>query len=251
MKKLLVPVALAVLLFTQPFTSIQASPQAQDDPVLAKVIDIGKNDNQTTKWLDILSNRFGPRISGTDALQQRRAVGRAAVQELGPAGRTAGGGRSARRILARRVVREDRRHAGQVLVLRDARVLGRHQGTRSRPGRRPAGRDGRRRGDEGEDQGGVGPGQRARRPQPQPGARRAGAHLQDARRGRRARRDLQGRQDAVAAVEPPRRVVGPAAHDAGDHAARHPVPTRSRRPRTPGRRSSSSSRSATSSRWGR
>jgi cyclophilin family peptidyl-prolyl cis-trans isomerase len=92
MNKLLVPVALAVLLFTQPFTSIQASPQAQDDPVLAKVIDIGKNDNQTTRWLDILSNRFGPRISGTDAynnaaqwaLQQFKSWGlQAELQEAG------------------------------------------------------------------------------------------------------------------------------------------------------------------------
>ena len=67
MKKLLILVGVAVLLFTQPFSSIHASPQAQDDPVLAKVIDLGKNDNQTTTWLDVLTNRFGPRISGTDA----------------------------------------------------------------------------------------------------------------------------------------------------------------------------------------
>ena len=92
MKKLLVLVALAVLLFTQPFASIQASPQAQDDPVLAKVVDIGKNDNQTTRWLDVLSNRFGPRISGTDAynnaaqwaVQQFRSWGlQAELQEAG------------------------------------------------------------------------------------------------------------------------------------------------------------------------
>ncbi len=92
MKKLLILAALAVLLFTQPFTSIQAAPQGQNDPVLAKVIDMGKNDNQTTKWLDVISNRFGPRISGTDAynnaaqwaLQQFKSWGlQAELQEAG------------------------------------------------------------------------------------------------------------------------------------------------------------------------
>ncbi len=92
MKKLLVLVALAVLLFINPFSSIQASPQAQDDPVLAKIIDLGRNDNQTTTWLDVLTNRFGPRISGTDAynnaaqwaLQQFKSWGlQAELQEAG------------------------------------------------------------------------------------------------------------------------------------------------------------------------
>jgi cyclophilin family peptidyl-prolyl cis-trans isomerase len=92
MKKLIVLVSLAVLLFVNPFSPIHASPQAQDDPVLAKIIDIGKNDNQTTTWLDILTNRFGPRISGTDAynnaaqwaLQQFKSWGlQAELQEAG------------------------------------------------------------------------------------------------------------------------------------------------------------------------
>jgi len=67
MKKLLILVALAVFLFGQPFSSIHAAPQAPGDPVLGKVIDLGKNDNQTTKWLDVLTNRFGPRVAGSDA----------------------------------------------------------------------------------------------------------------------------------------------------------------------------------------
>jgi hypothetical protein len=94
MKKLIVLVAFAVCLCTQTFLSIHASPQAQDDPVLAKIIDIGRNDNQTTTWLDVLTNRFGPRISGTDAynnaaqwaLQQFKSWGlQAELQEAGEA----------------------------------------------------------------------------------------------------------------------------------------------------------------------
>jgi cyclophilin family peptidyl-prolyl cis-trans isomerase len=91
MKKLLV-LALAVFLFTVPFSSIHASPQAPNDPVLAKIIETGKNDNQTTVWLDVLSNRFGPRVSGSDAyanaaqwaLQQFKSWGlQAELQEAG------------------------------------------------------------------------------------------------------------------------------------------------------------------------
>jgi len=45
----------------------QGFPDNQNDPVLKKIIDYGQNDNQTMKWLDYMTNRFGPRISGTDA----------------------------------------------------------------------------------------------------------------------------------------------------------------------------------------
>jgi cyclophilin family peptidyl-prolyl cis-trans isomerase len=92
MKKLIGPAVLAVLLFTHAFTFIQAAPQAADDPVLARVIEIGRNDNQTTRWLDVLANRFGPRISGTDAynnaaqwtVQQFKSWGlQAELQEAG------------------------------------------------------------------------------------------------------------------------------------------------------------------------
>ena len=40
---------------------------AKEDPVISKIIEIGQTDNQTTKHLDVLSNRFGGRLIGSDA----------------------------------------------------------------------------------------------------------------------------------------------------------------------------------------
>ena len=40
---------------------------AQDDPVVAKIIQIGKTDNQVMTWNDYASNRFGGRETGTNA----------------------------------------------------------------------------------------------------------------------------------------------------------------------------------------
>ncbi|NVO11451.1 MAG: M28 family peptidase [Bacteroidales bacterium] len=42
---------------------------AQEDPVVQKIIEIGKTDNQTMKHLDILCNRFGGRLIGSDAYE--------------------------------------------------------------------------------------------------------------------------------------------------------------------------------------
>jgi cyclophilin family peptidyl-prolyl cis-trans isomerase len=39
----------------------------QDDPVVAKIIQLGKTDNQVMSWSDYLSNRFGGRETGTNA----------------------------------------------------------------------------------------------------------------------------------------------------------------------------------------
>lgn len=39
------------------------------DPAISKIIEIGRNDNRTTEWLDILCNRFGGRITGSDACE--------------------------------------------------------------------------------------------------------------------------------------------------------------------------------------
>ena len=44
---------------------VAAAPQ--EDPNLAKIIDIGTKDPQVMKWDDILSNRFGGRYTGSDA----------------------------------------------------------------------------------------------------------------------------------------------------------------------------------------
>lgn len=47
-----------------------ASLQAQNnDPVIEKVIEMGKTDNRTMDHLDILSNRFGGRLVGSDAYE--------------------------------------------------------------------------------------------------------------------------------------------------------------------------------------
>jgi len=40
---------------------------SQDDPVVKKIIELGRNDNQTMQHLDILSNRIGGRPIGSDA----------------------------------------------------------------------------------------------------------------------------------------------------------------------------------------
>lgn len=56
---------LAILLFASLLTVI--SIQAQTDSVVQKIIEIGKNDNQTMDHLDVLCNRFGGRPIGSDA----------------------------------------------------------------------------------------------------------------------------------------------------------------------------------------
>jgi len=42
---------------------------SQDDLVVQKIIEIGKTDNQTMKHLDVLCNRFGGRLIGSDAYE--------------------------------------------------------------------------------------------------------------------------------------------------------------------------------------
>jgi cyclophilin family peptidyl-prolyl cis-trans isomerase len=40
---------------------------AEQDPVVQKIIEIGTKDNQAMTWADIMSNRFGGRVTGSDA----------------------------------------------------------------------------------------------------------------------------------------------------------------------------------------
>ncbi len=49
-------------LFAQP-----GSYNANEDPVISKIIEMGQTDNRTTEFLDVLSNRFGGRLIGSDA----------------------------------------------------------------------------------------------------------------------------------------------------------------------------------------
>ena len=60
MKRLLVKLILTLLFLT---TIILP----QQDPVVQKIIEIGKTDNQTMVHQDILCNRIGGRITGSDA----------------------------------------------------------------------------------------------------------------------------------------------------------------------------------------
>ena len=61
MKKFLVMSIVVSFLFIPPFSN------AQTDPVVEKIIEIGRKDNRTMKHLDVLTNRFGGRPIGSAA----------------------------------------------------------------------------------------------------------------------------------------------------------------------------------------
>lgn len=59
-----------LLVSTITFLMLSASNTfSQNDPVVDKIIEIGKTDNQTMKHLDVLSNRIGGRLIGSDAYE--------------------------------------------------------------------------------------------------------------------------------------------------------------------------------------
>lgn len=64
MKKLVLYIA-ATLIFTGGLFAQNTS--TKDDEVVQKIIEIGKTDNQTMRHLDILTNRIGGRLIGSDA----------------------------------------------------------------------------------------------------------------------------------------------------------------------------------------
>ena len=64
MKKLLLGTILCATILS---LSIFEANAQQQDPVISKIIEIGQTDNQTMKHLDVLSNRFGGRLVGSDA----------------------------------------------------------------------------------------------------------------------------------------------------------------------------------------
>lgn len=64
MKKLLLGTILCAAILS---LSIFEANAQQQDPVISKIIEIGQTDNQTMKHLDVLSNRFGGRLVGSDA----------------------------------------------------------------------------------------------------------------------------------------------------------------------------------------
>lgn len=60
-------IAAVILLLTAFSLFAQSFPETTDDPVLKKIIEIGKTDNKTMTWLDYFTNRFGGRYIGSDA----------------------------------------------------------------------------------------------------------------------------------------------------------------------------------------
>ncbi len=58
-----------VLLISVTIANAQPSGKenVNEDPVISKIIEIGQTDNKTTEFLDVLSNRFGGRLIGSDA----------------------------------------------------------------------------------------------------------------------------------------------------------------------------------------
>jgi carboxypeptidase Q len=48
------------------FLIITLAAVAQNDPVIDKIIDLGKNDNKVMEHIDFITNRFGARITGSD-----------------------------------------------------------------------------------------------------------------------------------------------------------------------------------------
>jgi cyclophilin family peptidyl-prolyl cis-trans isomerase len=66
MRKLIISATIVLLILSQSLVFSQGFPENQNDPVLAKILELGKTDNRTMQWLDYLTNRFGTRISGTD-----------------------------------------------------------------------------------------------------------------------------------------------------------------------------------------
>ena len=56
------------LLALAPCCPVVPSPLAgQDDPVVQKIIQLGTTDNQVMRWADYATNRFGGRLTGSDA----------------------------------------------------------------------------------------------------------------------------------------------------------------------------------------
>lgn len=58
-----------ILLVAASFLSLSLALKAQTDPVVERIIEIAKTDNQTMQHLDVLSNRFGGRLIGSDAYE--------------------------------------------------------------------------------------------------------------------------------------------------------------------------------------
>jgi len=61
--------SLALLVLAPLLPAAPVSLQAQDDPVVQRIIELGTTDNQAMKWADYATNRFGGRLTGSDAYE--------------------------------------------------------------------------------------------------------------------------------------------------------------------------------------
>ena len=59
--------AVSLLALVPVFAVATSRASAQEDPVVQRIIELGTTDNQVMKWADYATNRFGGRISGSDA----------------------------------------------------------------------------------------------------------------------------------------------------------------------------------------
>ena len=67
MKKHTRLLTLGLLAFVPALGSLPVSLSAQTDPVVEKIIELGTTDNQVMRWADYATNRFGGRLTGSDA----------------------------------------------------------------------------------------------------------------------------------------------------------------------------------------
>jgi len=67
LKRVLTLIVIVSLAVSATMGFSQSFPASQNDPVLEKIIELGKTDNQVMKWLDTFTNRFGGRYTGSDA----------------------------------------------------------------------------------------------------------------------------------------------------------------------------------------
>jgi hypothetical protein len=62
-----------LLLVAAALVGVRAAAQAPDDPVVGKIIELGRTDNQVMAWADYASNRFGGRVTGSNAYNDATA----------------------------------------------------------------------------------------------------------------------------------------------------------------------------------
>jgi hypothetical protein len=73
MRKRALLFGIAIIVLATVAASVQTPARTVDDPVVGKIIELGKADNRVMLWNDYASNRFGGRESGTNAYNDAAA----------------------------------------------------------------------------------------------------------------------------------------------------------------------------------